>query len=213
VKIPPAATASRCPNAENHHQGNQQPPVDRFRAQHLALASCDIETDTGRATVTIDEGESPLTWLSRRKGRDGALLISTVQLKAGERLRADFTRAQLMPRTTSNWTASVASGRRDGDSAAVMTDAMVAARQRVRHALESVGPEFSGLLLDVCCFLKRLDDIERERSWPSRSAKVVLQLGLDRLARHYGYTREIRGPSRAPLRAWSAESDGITASE
>ena len=183
----------------------QQAEIDAFRAQHLQLARRDIQTATGLATVTVDDGESPLTWLARRKGRDGAALITAVQLAAGERLRADFTRAQLMPRTTSNWNAAVSGGRRsDGGGAATMTDVTVASRQRVRHALDAVGPEFSGLLLDVCCFLKRLDDVERDRCWPSRSAKVVLQLGLDSLARHYGYRPQIQGRAQQPLRAWSA---------
>jgi hypothetical protein len=180
------------------------PHIDPLRARHLALASREIVTADGPVTVMVDESESPLAWLARRKGRDGAPLIDALQLRAGERLRADFTRAQMMPRTTSNWGADAVRGRVGGD-AATPTDLMVAARQRLQHALEAAGPEFSGLLLDVCCFLKRLDDVERERRWPARSAKVVLQLGLDRLARHYGYRREIRGAPRQPVRSWSAE--------
>lgn len=40
--------------------------------------------------------------------------------------------------------------------------------------------------------------------WPQRSAKVVLQLGLDRLARYYGFGVEARGPSHAAIRTWLA---------
>ena len=184
-----------------------QPAIDEFRGQHLALAQRQIATELGRANVTVDDGESPLAWLARRRGRDGRAMIEPHQLQAGERLRADFTRANLMPRTTSNWASPIASDRRGagGDRAGSFTETMVAARQRVHQALDAVGPEFAGLLLDVCCFLKGLEDIERERAWPARSAKVVLQLALDRLARHYGYAAQARGRAQAPIRTWLAE--------
>ena len=190
--------------AAARHAGPQRPAIDAFLGQHLKLARGETETPGGRASVTVNEAESPLLWLARRKGRDGRALIEPVQLQAGERLRAEFTRAQLMPRTTSNWASPIATGPRGAGSPGSFTEAVIAARQRVRHGLEAVGPEFSGLLLDVCCFLKRLEDVERERGWPQRSAKVVLQLGLNRLARHYGFGVEARGPSHAAIRTWLA---------
>jgi hypothetical protein len=78
--------------------------IDPFLGQHLGLAPRELQTASGRARVDVDTAESPLVWLARRKGRDGRALIEPVQLQAGERLRADFTRAQLMPRVTANWT-------------------------------------------------------------------------------------------------------------
>jgi hypothetical protein len=179
--------------------------VDPFQAQHVDAASAVVRRPEGPAQVRINQAENPLAWLARRKGRDGQPLIAPEQLLAGERLRAEFTRAQLTPQVTSNWSAAAGRAPRGMRGAcADLADTVVAARQRVRHALTAVGPEFSSLLLDVCCFLKKLDDIERERRWPARSAKVVLQLGLDRLARHYGFDSETRGRSRAAVRTWFA---------
>ena len=184
----------------------QQPEIDGFRAQHLVLGEREVATEAGRTKVVVDENESPLAWLARRRGRDGRVMIEPHQLQAGERLRAEFTRAHLMPRTTSNWSNPVPSDRRSGShQASFLPDTVIAAGQRVHHALDAVGPEFSGLLVDVCCFLKRLDVTERERGWPARSAKIVLQLALERLARHYGYAPSTSGCARSRVRTWLAE--------
>jgi hypothetical protein len=161
-----------------------------------------IATPDGSAEVFVDESESPLAWLARRKGRDGKPLIEAVQFLAGERLRSDFTRANLTPSVTSSWDPSRAQGRGGQSGGGTFTDAVVAAREQVKRALNAVGPEFAGLLLDVCCFLKGLEDIERERRWPPRSAKIVVQLALDRLARHYGLAVEARGRVHAAIQTW-----------
>jgi hypothetical protein len=138
--------------------------------------------------------ESPLAWLRRRRRKDGVALISEEQFQAGERLRADFTFAQLGPRVTANWDLALASAPANRSGAAgagvEMADNVVAAGERVARALRAVGPELSGTLVDVCCFLKGLEDLERETGWPQRSAKVVLDLALTRLARHYGLLRD-----------------------
>jgi hypothetical protein len=183
--------------------------VDRFRAQHLTLAEREIMTDAGVATVLANDSESPLAWLARRKGRDGRAMISRDQFAAGERMRADFTRGNLTPRVTSNWSAPTG-GRGSGVGPCEMTDLIIASRQRVRLALQACGPEFFGLLMDVCCFLRGLEDVERERGWPPRSAKVVLQLALDRLARHYGLGNAGRREASAHVRTWIASDAAFT---
>jgi hypothetical protein len=186
--------------------------ADPYLGQHLAIAERAVETPLGRASAMVDDSESPLAWLARRKGKDGKPMIEAHQLQAGERLRADFTRANLMPRVTSNWTRPITDGVGAADASEAMTHAVVDGRRRVARALDAVGQEFAGLLVDVCCFLKGLEDVERERAWPPRSAKVVLQLGLDRLARHYGLRAEARGRAALPIRTWLAPEAVFTAS-
>ena len=74
-----------------------------------------------------------------------------------------------------------------GTGARTLQPARVDAQQRVRRALTSVGPDSANILIDICCLDNKLTDVERSCGWPRRSGKVVLQLALRQLARHYGY--------------------------
>src|SRR3569833_3345054 len=167
-----------------------RPDIDRFRARHLALERQQVESAVGRTEATVDELESPLVWLARRRANNNSTQNKPQQKQANERLRRDFTNAKQKPHTGINWSSPMSGGR--GGTGEGPTDTMTDARRRVHKALDAVGPEFSGLLLDGCCFLKGLEDVERERRWPSRSAKIVLRLALDRLARHYGYAAQAK---------------------
>ncbi len=69
--------------------------------------------------------------------------------------------------------------------------------------MEAVGPPLNDLLFDVCCALLGLEEAERAFGWPSRAAKVVLGLALDRLALHYGLV--VTAPARARMRSWRIE--------
>jgi hypothetical protein len=173
-----------------------------YAAQHQQREA--VQGEDG--IVVVNRDESPLAWLRQRKDRDGRPMVDAAEFAAGERLRADYTRGQLMPRITANWSAAGAGRSRGSGGAGEITEVALAARLRVEKALAGVGPELGGLLVDFCCFLKGLEEIERERSWPARSAKVALRLGLSALARHYGLAGEARGPSRAAkLLHWGAE--------
>lgn len=181
---------------------------DDYRAQHQQRGHETRLADNGsRISVCVDLTESPLAWLARRKRPDGSLWLSTAQLAAGERLREDFTRGGMMTRVTADWSGAVrAGGRRSGQGGADICDAAMAARDRVRTALDGVGSGLCEVLIDVCCFLKGLEGVEKQRGWPARSGKVILTIALQRLAEHYGMSEEtgVTTGRRAPQAAASA---------
>jgi hypothetical protein len=123
-------------------------------------------------------------------------MLDPLCFAAGERLRADFERTGLHQRVTMDWE-RLGSGASSGGRGGSLSDAMVAARQRIDLALADVGADMAGVLVDICCYLKGLDHVERERGWPPRSAKLVLSMALARLAAHYGLTTEAKGRDRS----------------
>lgn len=171
-----------------------------FQQQHRDVEQGLVEQDGAAISVSVNHAESPLSVIARRRDRDGRRFLTDDEFRAGERLRSDYTRGQLMPRVGANWQASVASGRGRGErgGAAELTEASLAARQRVESAIRAVGPELAGVLVDICCYLKGLETVERERGWPVRSAKIVLKSALAALARHYE-PESARHSSRKPV--------------
>ncbi|MBB3539784.1 MULTISPECIES: DUF6456 domain-containing protein [unclassified Rhizobium] len=177
---------------------------EAFIEQHGAIDHAVAEVGDGRRQpVRINREESPLSGLARLKEKTGGPFLSAAALAAGERLLADFTRGQLQPRVTASWEphhASRAKGERGG--MADLTDSAIAARVAVNRALEAMGPELAGVALDVCCFMKGLETVERERQWPARSAKLMLRTALMVLSRHYNPPMPAR---RARVEHWGAE--------
>lgn len=135
-----------------------------------------------------DDAESPLAWLATRRDRDGRPFLAAYEVEAGERLRRDFTQAGLTRSICMSWNFAVVpgKGRRGPADAHEIADMALDARKRVQRALSALEPTLRGLVLDVCCFLKGLEEVERERRWPRRSAKLVLRIALSQLAGHYG---------------------------
>lgn len=183
-----------------------------FREQQLDIVSTRSDEGGRGATVLVNAAESPLDWLARRRDRDGEPLIDAASFQAGERLRRDLTIGGVLPGITARWDAGAGGGGGGRDPAAA-TDATVAARQRVTAALTAVGADFADLLVDLCGFLKGLEQIERERRWPPRSGKVVVRLALTRLADHYGLRPVAEGPAWSRgIRTWHAVPDAADAS-
>lgn len=131
-------------------------------------------------SVTVNLAESPLGWL-RAHGH-----VSAAQFEAGERLRADWERAQLGPRVTMRWDAAAMDrGARGAPPAADPGTAGLAAKARFEAAVDAVGPGLSDVLWRIVCAGEGMRDAEVALGWPARAGKLVLGLALDRLAAWY----------------------------
>ena len=131
-------------------------------------------------SVTVNLAESPLGWLKARG------LVDDRQFEAGERLRGDWTMAQMAPRVTMSWDAAPAArGSRGSPDALDPTLAQIAAKRRMDAALDTVGAGLKDVLWRIVCAGEGMETAERALGWPARAGRVVLTLALDRLADFY----------------------------
>ena len=184
-------------------------PQHRVKSATIALRPVShamiVDQDGHTLRIEIADDESALTRLFRRKGPDGAPLISAAQYAAGEKLRIDYTAGQLGQRVTACWDPAMTQGSRSGAQGAPRldpTERRLAAKQRFHAALDAVGPELAGILCEVCCLAAGLEQAERRLALPLRSGKAILSLALTRLARHYGYEKAPETGARSSLRQW-----------
>ena len=182
--------------------------TEPFAEQHQCRSVRQRNVDGEDQTVVVNDRSSPLGWLSRRKDAAGEPMISKMQFAAGERLAQDFHFAGMMPRMTSSWSDPGCSAQKRGAPGVgiEVCDNRLAARQRVRIAINEVGSDLSDILLDICCFQLGLSDAEKSRGWPRRSGKLILGIALDRLATHYGMGQaKQRVNRRSSISHWGEE--------
>ena len=130
-----------------------------------------------RRTVTVNAAESPLAWLYARGHIEDRLF------DAGERLRADWERANLGPSVTMRW--DPVRIKSTGDPGLTDTERQVAAKARFDAALDAAGKGLSDILWRTVCAGESLPQAEKALFWPSRSGKLVLRLALERVADFY----------------------------
>jgi hypothetical protein len=173
-----------------------------FAAQHKEIQTDQIKLGDCLQTVRRNISESPLSALYRAYSTGKKSWLSSGEFDAGERLRMDFEYAQMGPKITASWdpTSHLNGGKGGRRPAANHSERTMGARARIQRAIEAVGPELSGVLLDVCCFLKGMEDVERERQWPRRSAKLMLKVALSMLERHYHPPAS--GAASSKIRHW-----------
>lgn len=156
------------------------------RMADLPIGAAGVERTTGQAKgksrrlARVNLDESPLSWLFARD------LITARQFDAGEALRRDYEIAGVAPSITMGWD-RLALGRVDGGGAGELTvsERQLAARRRFDDAMAALGSGLSDIAWRVLCAGEAIGAAEKGLGWPSRSAKLVLTLALDRLADYY----------------------------
>jgi hypothetical protein len=139
-----------------------------------------VNGDKTNRTVTINLAESPLSWLYARGH------LNDRQLLAGEKLRGDYEAAAMGPQVTMRWeNVPLSREKRAAPSGLNQTERMISAKKRFDAALDWLGPDLSDIAWRVICAGENMLVAEREMAWPMRSAKLVLRIALDRLARFY----------------------------
>jgi hypothetical protein len=140
-----------------------------------------VQTSTSATrSVTVNMAESPLGWLLARG------LVTRRQFEAGERLRADWERAQLAPRTTMSWNSTPVARCRRGSAPDVdLSGTQVDARKRFDAAVAAAGPGLADILWRIVCAGEGMREAESALGWPARAGKLVLTLALDRVATYY----------------------------
>jgi hypothetical protein len=159
-----------------------QPRLLGERPIEAGIAARDRAAADKRAarSVMINLAESPLGWLMARG------LVTRRQYEAGERLRADWERAQLAPKVTMTWDAApVARGRGGSATGGDPGGAQIDARRRFHDAVSSAGPGLADILWRIVCAGEGMREAETALGWPARAGRLVLTLALDRIADHY----------------------------
>jgi hypothetical protein len=164
---------------------------DGFAAQHRELAP-------GPEGSLRDLGNDLIEKLARA-GSGGFLAPHHVE--AGRRVSLWGLRAQLRQRVTMSYDPAQVGGRRQGGGTDI-ADMAAEARQSLNRLYAELPRDCAETVVDVCVFEKGLQEIESERGWPRRSAKLVLRIGLDRLAETLGLRPLAEGRARGQVQGW-----------
>jgi hypothetical protein len=174
----------------------------RVQLETNAFAEQHRHVETAPNGTVVNLMESPLAHLATAAGGRPAFL-GPHHVEAGERVRRLVDRAQLQPRLTMSYSSTKTAGTRQ--TAADISDLAADARRAIAEIHGLLPSDCAGVVIDVCGLLKGLQEIERARGWPRRSAKLVLRIGLDQLAQHYGLGPMALGRGTTRSRTWMSE--------
>lgn len=148
------------------------------------------------------EAAAILTRLAGSREQDGTAFLLPHHMLAATRLGSLIERSRITPRVTMSYDTARVGGGRGGNQMAEVSDTAASARTKVNQIATALPADCWGVVFDVCGLGKGLQLIETERRWPRRSAKLVLRIGLDQLASHFGLSPSAVGREQTAQRGW-----------
>lgn len=136
--------------------------------------------------------------------KDGAFLGSH-HVEAARMLTRLFERSRLRQRVTMSYDPTRLGGKGGAQQQGTLADSAADARKRLNMLARTLPPDCWTVLTDICAFDKGLQQVESERGWPRRGAKLVLRIGLEQLCASFGLSAEAEGADRHRVEAWLEE--------
>lgn len=164
-------------------------PEETFAAQHRPVIDRGLVDEAGAACHVRGYDPSPaLKRIAALRDAKGAPWLSAVELAAANWLRADWDRAQIGLVRGSDWTAAPrgSAARSPGNAQEDALAARCDASRRMHEALSRLAQPLRRVVEQAVLNELGLEAIERAESWPPRSGKIALKLGLAQLAQQRG---------------------------
>lgn len=164
-------------------------PTERFLAQHRPIIERAVADRSGAVRKARGhDANQALNRIGSLRDARGAPWLSPAEIAAASRLRADWDAAQVGLVRGSDWTAPPrgATARGPGNAQEAALAARCDAGRRLQEALDALAPQLRRVVERVVLHEEGLEAIERAESWPARSGKIALKLGLAQLAQWRG---------------------------
>ncbi len=150
-------------------------------------------------------GENGLMRLAGATTANGEAYFAPHLLQAGLRVARAGRRAALQQRVTMSYSGARTPTRNGSGFAADLSDEALDARNLLNRLWVALPRDCAGVLFDVCVYDKGLQQIEAERQWPRRSAKLVLRIALEQAAGFFGLAATGQGPQTGQPATWRDE--------
>ena len=162
----------------------REPDLHLAERPGVADGETEVMVEGVRVRRAANLASSAIAWLARRCDSEGRPWLSSAQLAAAERLQEDHRLSGQIGRTTMDWSFAPRAPSSSRGSDPVLVH--VAAKARVRRALEAVDARLRPVAERLCLRDLSLSAVERELGLASRGARPLLQAALDQLAKYYG---------------------------